>query len=106
MGIAVKTVISKRASLSEAKCIYGSQVIDVLQHPRKYVFKDLLVTDLDNTFTLQSVHKNDSSSEIIDIDVNIDDLTRLRPEVECDLGVLRESVKQLKSHDVIAINTH
>jgi len=104
--IAVKVVFSKRASLSEAKCVYAPQVIEALQQPKKFVFKDLVVTHLGDKTTLQSIHKSKSSPEIMDVDVELNDLVKLRPELEFDMGVIKESVKQLENHDVIAINTH
>jgi hypothetical protein len=104
--IGVQVVTSKKGRLSEVDCIYGKEVIDVLRHPQKFFFKSAKEV---KGAKVWNVMKAPSTSVIMQTDLAMHDLELVGPEIECDIGVLKESVNQLleqKGHDVIAINTH
>jgi len=79
--------------------IYSSEVIEILKHAEKFHFqKDGDVWKI-----------NDSGKEILSTDFSQEDLTRMKPELENDLGALKSATEYICTQvkgDVVVLNSH
>lgn len=104
--VALRLLSSKNGILSDADCVYAKEVLEVLRHPDKFVFKR--TPDIIRVLGW-NIMQASSTSVLAQTDFYQAELVGMAADLERDVGVMKKSVEQLlaeKTCDVVAVNTH